>query len=62
MEPTAPGFLSVTFIGSEIDFPHLRWILNAHFNRLSLAAFHPHTLWQGLSSHFFGNSFPKGNN
>jgi hypothetical protein len=32
----------------------LRWIINAHLNRLSLAAFHPPTLRQGLSSHFFG--------
>jgi hypothetical protein len=34
--------------------PLLRWIINAHFNRLSLAAFHPLILRQGLSSHFFG--------
>jgi hypothetical protein len=36
------------------NFPLLRWIINAHFNRLSLAAFHPLTLWQGLSSRFLG--------
>jgi hypothetical protein len=41
---------SVAFIVSRIDFPLLRWIIHAHFKRLSLAAFHPHTLWQGLSS------------
>jgi hypothetical protein len=32
----------------------LRWIINAHLNLLSLAAFHPHPLRQRLSSHFFG--------
>jgi hypothetical protein len=46
---------SVAFIVSGIDFPLLRWIINAHFQRLSLTAFHPHTLWQGLSSRFSAN-------
>jgi hypothetical protein len=34
----------------------LRCTINAHFNWLSLAAFHPHPLRQGLSSRFFGNN------
>jgi hypothetical protein len=66
MAPTAPVLLSVAelfttsskqfsrFHHLQDGFPLRRWIINAHFKRLSLAAFHPHPLRQGLSSRFFG--------
>jgi hypothetical protein len=57
MQHTTPVLFPLAFIVFRIDFSRLRWISNAHFKRLSLAAFHPHTLWQGLSCHFSGNLF-----
>jgi hypothetical protein len=54
MQHTAPVLLPVAFIVSRMDFPLLRWIMNAHFNLLSRAAFHPHDFRQGLSSRFLG--------
>jgi hypothetical protein len=38
----------------------MRWIIDANFNLLSLAAFPPLTLWQALSSRFFGNTRQNG--